>query len=66
MPLLVLHCPWYASSMIKARHLTGRGDPALNEKYLFHGSSLQNLEAIIRDGLDIRKANLSGSLGAGA
>jgi hypothetical protein len=52
--------------MVTARNLQGRGDPALNERYLFHGSSLTNLEAIIRNGLDIRKAQLHGSLGAGA
>jgi hypothetical protein len=36
-----------------------------NEKMLFHGSNVDNIKIIIKEGLDMRVANMGGAIGAG-
>jgi len=53
---------WY---FLRRKMIASANKSHPNEVFLYHGSRNDAYDAILKDGLDIRVANLSGAIGAG-
>jgi len=53
---------WY---FLRRQEIATNNNNNSNEAFLFHGSNVQNVPVITKEGLDTRVANLGGAIGAG-